>query len=44
MIALAIVFHLSRGEFGLMVGSLGLFALAAFVGYARLKLAPIAPR
>ena len=44
VMALAIVFHLTRGEFGLLGGPLGLFALAAFVGYARLKLAPIAPR
>ena len=44
VMALAIVFHLTRGEFGLMVGPLVLFALAAFVGYARLKLAPITPR
>ena len=43
-LALVIVFHLTRGEFGLMVGPLGWFALAAFVGNARLKLAPIAPR
>ena len=44
VMALAIVFHLTRGEFGLLVGPLALFALAAFVGFARLKLAPIAPR
>ena len=44
VMALAIVFHLTRGEFGLLGGPLALFALAAFVGYARLKLVPIAPR
>ena len=43
-LALVIVFHLTRGEFGLMVGPLGWFSLVAFVGNARLKLAPIAPR
>ena len=44
VMALAIVFHLTRGEFGLLVGPLALFTLAAFVAYARLKLVPIAPR
>ena len=44
VMALAIVFHLTREEFGLIVTPLALFALAAFVAYARLKLVPIAPR
>ena len=44
VMAMAIAFHLNRGEFGLMLVPLVLFAMAAFVGYARLKLAPILPR
>ena len=41
---LATVFHLIRGEFGFMVPTLVLLALAAFVAYGRWKLVPIAPR
>ena len=44
MMALAMVFHLIRGEYGLILTPWFLFALAAFVAYSRLKLAPIAPR
>ena len=44
VMALAAVFHLSRGETSLMIPNLVLLALSLFVGYGRSKLAPIAPR
>lgn len=40
----ASVFHISRGEFGAIIPNIVLFALATFVAYGRLKVAPIAPR
>jgi uncharacterized membrane protein YphA (DoxX/SURF4 family) len=39
--ALAIFFHLSRGEYGALPFNLTLGALAAFVAWGRLKKAPI---
>jgi len=41
---LAIVFHISRGEFGNLIFNVVLGALAAFVAWGRAKKAPIAPR
>ncbi len=41
---LASLFHLSRGEVGLIVPNLVLLALAAFVAYGWWKLLPIASR
>ena len=41
---LALIFHLTRGEFGGAVPPLVLGLLSAFVAYGRAKLAPIAPR
>jgi hypothetical protein len=40
----ATVFHLMRGEFSSAAITLVLLAMAAFVAYARWRLAPIAPR
>ena len=42
VMALATIFHLSRGELAIPVYVL--LALAAFVAYARWKILPIAPR
>ena len=42
VMALAIIFHLSRGE--LEIPIMVLLALAAFVAYARWKIVPIPPR
>ena len=41
---LATAFHIIRGEFGVVVPTLVLLALAAFVAYGRWKLVPITPR
>jgi len=44
VMALAVPFHLSRGEAHALAINLPLAALAAFVAWGRLKKAPIAPR
>ena len=44
IMALAMVFHLFRGEMGALPFNLGLGALAAFVVWGRAFKAPIAPR
>ena len=44
VMVLAIIFHISRGEYGNIVSNIVLLALSLFVAYGRSKLAPIAPR
>jgi uncharacterized membrane protein YphA (DoxX/SURF4 family) len=44
IMALAIPFHLFRGEFGGMVVNAVLGGIAAFIAWGRFKKAPIAPR
>jgi len=44
VMALALVFHIFRGEFNDLLPSIILMLLSLFVGYGRSKLAPIAPR
>jgi hypothetical protein len=44
MMALAIPFHLVRGETGAVVLNLALGSLAAFVAWGRTRRAPIAAR
>ncbi len=44
VMALALAFHVSRGELGALPVNLVLGGLAGFVAYGRTKLAPIAPR
>ncbi len=41
---LAGLFHLNRGEIGMVIPNLVLLVFAAFVAYGRWKLRPIAPR
>ena len=41
---LALLFHISRGEFGSVVPNIVLMLLSAFVAYGRWKLLPIAPK
>lgn len=41
---LAMIFHITRGEFAVMIPSVMMFVLVAFVAYGRFKLAPIAPK
>jgi len=44
VMAMAAVFHLTRGETGEVIPTVVLLVLSLFVGYGRTKLAPIAPR
>jgi hypothetical protein len=44
VMALAAVFHITRGELGSLPVNIGLGALAMFVAWGRWKKAPIAPR
>ena len=41
---LAAIFHATRGEFAAILPNVVLLALAAFVAYGRMNLAPIEPR
>ena len=44
VMGLAMIFHITRGEFAVMMPSVVMFVLSAFVAYGRFKLAPIAPK
>lgn len=44
MMVLAAIFHLTRGELGMIAPSLVLLVLAAFVAYGRWSVAPILPK
>lgn len=44
VMALAVVFHVVRAEYGVLPVNLVILALCAFIAYGRFKLAPIAPK
>lgn len=44
VMVLAVIFHITRGEYGNIVSNIVLLALSLFVAYGRSKLVPIAPR